>query len=750
MARESAMGFARAVRPGLRRAGPMLLALQLLAAPAAGQEAPAGPAPTDQLRASDLSPEAARDLVARLSDAEVRALLLERLDAVATPRPDEPEIDPALLVRQLQDEAGDVRTRFQAMLGAIDELPGVVPLALAHLLDGRSPWLLLWIGLGFALMLGAGWLAERLFNIATRGLRERILVATPETLAGTLAYLALRLLLDMAALGVFLATAIGAFLLMYQGHEMTRTTVVTYIAAIGVVRAFSLISRFLLAPRTPALRLAHIPDDAARFLHRQNVVITSIAAYGFFSSSLLAMMGATGDVHRLISMLVGIALIGTIAYTIWRARAAISADIRGDGDVWRARQIFADLWPGIIIAFVVALYVIVVLVNLSGGQVSYLASFGTLLTAIFLPHIDAAIEGEARRQEKTEPERGQLQAVVLRSLRIALIFAAVLFIARIWGLDLFSFAQESMGTRFAGALIDIGLTALVGYVLWQITRIAIDRRIAAESGPAQLAEAGDEGAGGGSRLGTLLPLIRRVIQVAIAVIAIMTVLAALGVNIGPLLAGAGVVGLAVGFGAQTLVRDIVSGVFFLVDDAFRVGEYIDVGAAKGTVEKISVRSLRLRHHRGALHTVPFGEITTLTNYSRDWVIMKLEFRVPFDTDIEQVRKIFKQIGKELAADPELGADFIAPFKSQGVYSVDDSALVIRAKFTARPGRQFLIRREAYAAVQREFARHDIRFADRRVTVHVPEAEDMPPEKREAVERAAASAIAHQKDEAAVE
>lgn len=305
-----------------------------------------------------------------------------------------------------------------------------------------------------------------------------------------------------------------------------------------------------------------------------------------------------------------------------------------------------------------------------------------------------------------------------------------------------------MGSRLGGALIDIGLTALVAYVLWQITRIAIDRKMAAETGPEQLAEAGDEGGGRGSRLGTLLPLIRRAIQVTIAVMAIMTVLSALGVNIGPLLAGAGVIGLAVGFGAQTLVRDIVSGVFFLVDDAFRVGEYIDVGAAKGTVEKISVRSLRLRHHRGALHTVPFGEITTLTNYSRDWVIMKLEFRVPFDTDIEQVRKIFKQIGKELAADPELGPDFIAPFKSQGVYSVDDSALIIRAKFTARPGRQFLIRREAYAAVQREFARHDIRFADRRVTVHVPEAEDMPPERREAVERAATSVLAHQKDEAA--
>ena len=124
----------------------------------------------------------------------------------------------------------------------------------------------------------------------------------------------------------------------------------------------------------------------------------------------------------------------------------------------------------------------------------------------------------------------------------------------------------------------------------------------------------------------------------------MIALSELGVNIGPLIAGAGIVGLAVGFGAQTLVKDILSGLFFLIDDAFRVGEYIDVGDVRGMVEHISIRSLRLRHHRGPVHTIPFGEIHHLTNYSRDWAIMKLELRVPFDTDIEKVRKIIKKIG----------------------------------------------------------------------------------------------------------
>ena len=201
----------------------------------------------------------------------------------------------------------------------------------------------------------------------------------------------------------------------------------------------------------------------------------------------------------------------------------------------------------------------------------------------------------------------------------------------------------------------------------------------------------------------------------------MLVLSSLGVDIGPLLAGAGVVGIAIGFGAQTLVRDIVSGVFFLLDDAFRLGEYIDIGEIRGTVEQISIRSLRLRHHRGALHTVPFGEIQHLTNHSRDWVIMKLTFRVPYDTDLQKVKKIFKKIGAEMAADPEMGPNLLDPPKSQGVLEMDNSAMIIRCKFMAKPGEQFVIRRELYQRVQQEFEAAGIQFARRQVSVYVPPA-----------------------------
>jgi small-conductance mechanosensitive channel len=138
----------------------------------------------------------------------------------------------------------------------------------------------------------------------------------------------------------------------------------------------------------------------------------------------------------------------------------------------------------------------------------------------------------------------------------------------------------------------------LAYVVWQLAETALERGLGE----------GAAGATPNARARTLRPLLRKFVLGVLAVVWVMIALSAVGIDIGPLLAGAGVVGIALGFGAQTLVRDVVSGVFFLIDDAFRVGEYIEAGTLKGTVEGISIRSLRLRHHRGAVHTVPYGEL----------------------------------------------------------------------------------------------------------------------------------------------
>jgi small-conductance mechanosensitive channel len=197
---------------------------------------------------------------------------------------------------------------------------------------------------------------------------------------------------------------------------------------------------------------------------------------------------------------------------------------------------------------------------------------------------------------------------------------------------------------------------------------------------------------------------------------VLMALAALGVEIGPLIAGAGVLGVAIGFGAQTVVKDIISGMFYLLDDAFRVGEYIVSGSHAGTVESFSIRSVKLRGSRGSLFTVPFGELGSVENQSRDWAIDKFTIGITYDSNIVKAKKLIKQVGIDLKGDPDIGPDIMQPLKMQGVDSFSDNAVKIRLKIMTRPGTQTTIRRAAYYLIKRAFDENGIKFAFPQVRV----------------------------------
>ena len=287
---------------------------------------------------------------------------------------------------------------------------------------------------------------------------------------------------------------------------------------------------------------------------------------------------------------------------------------------------------------------------------------------------------------------------------------------------------------------DVIFILFVGYITYNFFKIWIDSKIAAEGGEVALTPGDEGGAGGASRLGTLLPLFRNFLLVIIFVSVSLIALAEMGINVAPLFAGAGVVGLAIGFGSQTLVRDVFSGAFFLFDDAFRKGEYVDLGDVKGTVEKVSVRSFQLRHHLGRLHTVPFGEIRFITNYSRDWVMMKLPLRVTYDTDVEKVRKLVKKLGQRMLEDPEIGHQFLQPLKSQGVIEMQDSAMIIRVKFMTKPGDQWVIRKKVYSEIRRLFVEEGIKFAHKEVTVRIADNQAEGLSREQKIEIAGAAAL----------
>ncbi|MFC4171787.1 mechanosensitive ion channel family protein [Microvirga sp. GCM10011540] len=322
-----------------------------------------------------------------------------------------------------------------------------------------------------------------------------------------------------------------------------------------------------------------------------------------------------------------------------------------------------------------------------------------------------------------------------RSARLAAFAGYGIGFALIWNINPLALATDRLGEPFARAVIDIGIACALALMLWELARTALDSY--APAAHADITRSDDQGhIPAATRLQTFLPLLRAATAIFIFSVAGMVILMAMGINIAPMLAGAGVLGIAIGFGSQTLVKDVISGLFFLADDAFRLGEFVEIGNAKGTVEKMSIRSLRLRHPRGQLYTVPFGEIRQITNFSRDYTIVKIEFTIAFDTDLVKAKKIVKQIAAELDGDEEFGSHLLQPLKFQGVRRMEQYGIVVGVKFTAKPGEQWGLQREVYQRVRDAFAREGIQFARPQVIVQMPPGVEHP----EAARAAALTAL----------
>jgi small-conductance mechanosensitive channel len=668
-----------------------------------------------------LTHETIRELVSRLSDAEVRQLLLAQLDKTAAPASAAADQSMAAGLAGDMDRA---RTGIGAVLGAWPLLPAAFLDAVSRFSEGRQPYHLFLVAAFFAGMLALAWIAERLVGRLLGGVRARLDRGPNEEPGGGAGHLLIQAVLDLLLLAVFVIAGFAIFLAIYQGHEPSRQLIVHALLTIALGRLAILIARCLLAPHASAQRFLPFDDATAGVLYRGAAGLAWLWVVLEINTFFARSFGMAREPVLLVTLVGRVVFAALFLRLVWRVRYPIATLVRGDGRS-TLRRVLADLWPALMTAYVAGILAIMTVEQLADRVRTGRAGILSLLIVIGMPVVDLALD---RLLERWAAKRGtgtrtgartSFVPVLQRAIHIVVTVVGVLSIVNLWNLDLMGLAARGVGTRVTGALTDIGLTLLLAYLVWQFAKTAIDRRLEQESGPQGVSDPGEIGGTGASRMRTLLPLARGTIFAVVCIMSVMTALAALGVNIGPLLAGAGVVGLAIGFGAQTLVRDIISGAFYLMDDAFRLGEYIDVGDAKGTVEKIGIRSMQLRHHRGPVNIVPYGAIRRMTNQSRDWVVEKLEFRLTYDTDIAKVKKIIKRIGQELAADPEMGPHILQPLKSQGVLAMEDSAMLVKAKFTAKPGEQFVIVREAYQRIKQAFDEAGIHFAHRQVTVFVP-------------------------------
>ena len=190
--------------------------------------------------------------------------------------------------------------------------------------------------------------------------------------------------------------------------------------------------------------------------------------------------------------------------------------------------------------------------------------------------------------------------------------------------------------------------------------------------------------------------------VAIVTVAGAMILAEIGINIAPILAGAGIVGLAVGFGAQTLVKDVISGLFILAERQFSVGDAIQVGEIAGSVEKMTLRATFLRDGEGTRHVVPNGEIRILSNRTEGWAQAILDVGISYTESIDRAMQVLQSVGEEMEADPELGGLFMGKPNVLGVQALDDSAVVLRMTAKTRPGKQYTVTRELRRRVKERF------------------------------------------------
>ncbi len=658
--------------------------------------------------------------------------------------------------------------------------------------DGTYLWLLRAVGTAI-LGLVVGWYVRRpMLSWAMKNIFADPNV-DPETSADKIAHLLYRAFFTLIYVLVYFAIAIFVAILLDSGHEPSRRVIFEILAWYCVYRFLRHgVSWNLFAGAVPRYRIVNLSDKEAIKMHRDFHISVAICAVAAASARFLSFTGVdqitlglnqvlTIDHIKLLQIFNAVLVVLVfVIYLLkdWKPWQRIFSPADPGAGFYGLRTNLAKAFPVVMLVYSVvalAMFVFRLALDMPSPGVVIAAPFVIFYLAIVAYGIALiVIRGLYNRrnrlfQERAAAERLQHQKAaadldvesgeemivgpaavqfeyqpIFRSFFESAALIIILVIAlgqlgQVWGVDISD--QDSAWN----AMLDIVLAGTLCWIAYLAVSTFIDRKLEEERG--EVVEIDDEigGEGGGagaSRMATLLPILRYVLVILIFSIAAMVILSRMGVDVAPLFAGAGVVGIAVGFGAQTLIRDIFSGAFFLMDDAFRKGEYVEIEGIKGTVEKISIRSFQLRHHLGALHTIPFGEIKQLTNYSRDWVLMKLPLRVTYDTDVEKVRKLVKKLGQSLLDHPQVGHTFMQPLKSQGVYKMEDSAMIIRVKFMTKPGEQFVTRKVVYESIQDLFSREGIHFAHKEVTVRLADGQmdDLSEQEKKAVTAAARSVI----------
>ncbi len=685
----------------------------LLVAVAAQLAFAAGPAVGQQALAPEKPAEIER-LIATLEDDAARARLIADLRVLLAADQGKPaaDVSGAEFIGVISGGLTELGEQLDRIVQGIGDPARLVDRLVAEADDPARRALWWRTLLSLALLIAGGLAAAGVARWLLRAPRRRLERQAPPSWWMRPPLLAARTLLDFGPIAAFGFAAYGV-LFLTAPSQTGRLVLITAIGAVVVARSAIAVARMLLTPIAADLRLFAIADATAAYLFIWSARLINLTVYGYFIGQAGLQLGLPGGAYTLFIKLLGFVLLAVVVILVLQSRRAVAARIAGlGGDQLTPRGLrvlrdrVAEIWHVLAMLYLAGVYLVWAL-GVEGGF-GYMAQ-GALVTMAIIAISRVVLDlgdrlvgrvfrvgDEIREKYPFIEQRSQRYLPLLRRIVAWTIELVALFlILQAWRLDVFGWLGGELGRDLLGRLVTIGAILAVSLVIWELASGLINVYL-------ERKDASGEQLVRSARLRTLLPLIRNVLLVVITVMAAMVTLSELGVDIGPLLAGAGVVGLAIGFGAQTLVKDFITGMFILFEDSIHVGDVATVGGKTGVIEAITVRTVRLRDLSGTVHTVPFSSVDVIENLTKDFSYALLDVAVSYREDVDHVIGVLREIGAELAADPEFGANIIAELEVLGLNEFADSAVIVRVRLKTKPITQWGIKREFNRRIKRRF------------------------------------------------
>jgi small-conductance mechanosensitive channel len=519
------------------------------------------------------------------------------------------------------------------------------------------------------------------------------------------------------------------------GGGMTgRLVILAVIDSYAVCAAVLCFARMLLSPGEHRLRLFHLRDTTATYLMRWIRRLAFIAVFGYAIGQIGLLLGLSDVAHDLLEKSVGLILCLNLAIIIIQKHRAVRRVIRGpdgqSGLTAALRNRLGVIWHWIALSVLIALW-LVWAVEVPHGYTLMLHYFvvtalvltgARLVLLLLLGLIDRAMRPSPDKITISPAVDARLRIyhpVVTAVLRLTIYILCVLGLLQLYGLNTFLWLVGStLGLRILSGVGTIAATVGFAFAVWEIVNGYVHGHLDRLQREAQMARS--------ARLRTLLPLLRSALLISIAVVAILMVLNEIGINIAPLLAGAGIVGVAIGFGSQKLVQDLITGIFLLLENAMQVGDWVTVSGLSGTVEALTVRTIRLRAADGSVHLIPFSSVTSVTNVNRGLGNASVNVVVSYDEDTDRVSAELKAVADEMRGEPAFSAMMLSDLQLWGVDKVDGAGVTIAGQVVCTDQGRWPVQREFNRRMKRRFQDLGIRIFNPVQTVSVTAEFPAPP------------------------